>query len=119
MRIRVIRKPPVRCVDGLQIDTFLIGQQYEVGPTTAALFLVEGWAEPAPPNSPAEILPFSDADPFLTRVIEVNPKNLIREMTPPYLELETASDRGASRPRGLVADSAADRSRRKPKRRTF
>jgi hypothetical protein len=52
MRILVIQRPPVDCIDGMRIDRFMPGHQYEVGASLAARFLAERWAEPlsgAPP----------------------------------------------------------------------
>jgi hypothetical protein len=46
MRIRVIQKPSLQSIDGIRLDLFQPGQQYEVGTTLAMLFLAEGWAEP-------------------------------------------------------------------------
>jgi hypothetical protein len=70
------------CIDGIRLDRFVPGQQYDVGAAIAAVFLAEGWAEPvsaAPP--PAAIPPDQiDADADQT------PANLIREIYPPYYD---------------------------------
>jgi hypothetical protein len=47
MRIRIVRTLPIRDVDGIALDTFEVGQEYDVGSRLGALFLAEGWAEPA------------------------------------------------------------------------
>ncbi len=57
MRIRIVRPPPVRDVDGIAVDAFEVGREYEVGPSLGALFLAERWAEPVAPareRSPRE-----------------------------------------------------------------
>jgi hypothetical protein len=46
MRIRIVRPLPVRDVDGIAVDAFEVGREYEVGPSLGALFLAERWAEP-------------------------------------------------------------------------
>ena len=45
MRIKVIHVPTSNCIDGIQLDRFRPGFQYEVGNTLGALFLAEGWAD--------------------------------------------------------------------------
>jgi hypothetical protein len=47
MRIRIIRALPLRDVDGISLDAFEVGREYEVSTRLGALFLAEGWAEPA------------------------------------------------------------------------
>jgi hypothetical protein len=47
MRIRIIRPLPVREVDGVAVDNFEVGCEYEIGSRLGALFLAERWAEPA------------------------------------------------------------------------
>lgn len=49
MRIRIVRPLPVRDVDGIAVDAFEVGREYEVGPSLGALFLAERWAEPVAP----------------------------------------------------------------------
>jgi len=46
MRIRIVRNLPIRDVDGIALDAFEIGMEYDVGSRTGALLLAEGWAEP-------------------------------------------------------------------------
>src|SRR5438270_207186 len=72
MRIRVIQKPREACIDGIQLDRFFPGMQYEVGPTLGALFLAEGWAEPIDSQEPAIVIPIHN--------LADAPINLIREM---------------------------------------
>ena len=46
LRIRIVQSPKAICIDGLQMDQFLIGQEYDVGWRFGSLMLLEGWAEP-------------------------------------------------------------------------
>jgi hypothetical protein len=83
MRIKVVRRPTISHVDGVNLEHFAVGERYEVGVTLGALLLAEGWAVPCG-DAVAAIVPFSDADPFVTRVSDgQTPPNLIRETYPP------------------------------------
>jgi hypothetical protein len=64
LRIRIVQTPPVSGIDGIRLDSFQLGQEYEVGNSVGALFLAEGWAEPVPLDAPPLIAPFSEDDPF-------------------------------------------------------
>ncbi len=87
MRIKVLHTPVQDTVDGIELKRFSAGQQYEVGNRLGALFLAEGWAEPVPDDEPALVIPFSDNDPFMPRVIDHHtPPNLVRETYPPYAD---------------------------------
>jgi hypothetical protein len=46
MRIRIVRALPIRDVDGITLDAFEVGRDYDVSTRLGALFLAEGWAEP-------------------------------------------------------------------------
>ena len=46
MRIRIVRNLPIRDVDGIALDAFEVGMEYDVGSRMGALLLAEGWAEP-------------------------------------------------------------------------
>jgi hypothetical protein len=46
MRVRISARPTVECIDGVQLDRFQQGAEYEVGSQLAELLIVEGWAEP-------------------------------------------------------------------------
>ena len=83
MRIKVVRRPTIAEVDGINLEPFAPGERYEVGATLGALLLAEGWAVPCE-HGCAAIVPFSDADPFVIRVADGHtPPNLIRETYPP------------------------------------
>ena len=80
MRIRVLNTPTVPEVDGIDLRRFSVGLTYEVGNNLGALFLAEGWAEPVADDAPALLVPFSENDPFMTRVVDPQaPTNLRRE----------------------------------------
>ena len=46
MRVRMTAKPTVDCIDGIQLNRFQPGYEYEIGAQLADLMIVEGWAEP-------------------------------------------------------------------------
>src|SRR5437660_584237 len=92
MRIRVLQTPPMSCIDGIQLDHFKQGLQYEVGNVIGALLLAEGWAEPVISEEPAVLIPISEFHPDRPAA---KPKNLLREVHPPKHEnlIVTASER--------------------------
>src|SRR5688500_8441397 len=91
IRIRIVQKPPIRTIDGVNLDRFAVGSEHELGDSLGDLFLAEGWAEPVPLDAPAPIVPFSDSDPFHREIS--NPSHLIRETLPRSLDtLATAAD---------------------------
>jgi hypothetical protein len=95
MRIRLIRKPTETSIDGIQLDRFQIGLQYEVGTSLGAVMLAEQWAEPVPIDAPVVVTPFSEADPFAPAPFRDRdaPPNLVREHYPPYIrDLAIAAD---------------------------
>jgi hypothetical protein len=82
MRIRVIRKPTESCIDGVQLDRFEVGVEYDVGSTIGALFLAEGWGEPVTPDEPSVLIPFRE----FWAEHRGDPPNLVREIFPPYYD---------------------------------
>ncbi len=95
MRIRIVRTPPISSVDGIRLDCFDVGQEYEVGNSIGALFLAEEWAVPVPLETPTIAQPWSEQDPFDPRhlyTLRSQPKNLFKDRTPPYLDLDMAAD---------------------------
>jgi hypothetical protein len=91
-------------IDGIRLDCFEAGREYEVGNLTAAVLLAEGWAEPLPFDAPA--LPVVSEEPIKIerrpKSDSATPANLIREMWPPSLDQAIAADlrrRRLSRPR--------------------
>jgi hypothetical protein len=79
MRIRIIQKPTQACIDGVQLDRFSVGTQYEVGTALGAVFLTEGWAELVLTPELAVAIPFSERP-------APNPPNLVHELNPPYYD---------------------------------
>jgi hypothetical protein len=63
MRIRMLRRPSEKCIDGVRLDRFETGLEYEVGPSLGALFCAEGWAEPLEPLEAAPQIPIKPAKP--------------------------------------------------------
>lgn len=88
MRIKIVRRPSEASIDGIQLDRFEPGYQYEVGNSLGALLLAEGWAEPVPFEEPALLIPFSETEtlgqPAGAHTDE--PPNLVREIYPPHLD---------------------------------
>jgi hypothetical protein len=85
--------PPISSVDGIALDGFEVGQQYEVGNSLAALFLAEGWAIPVPLESSRAPEAFGPDDPFGLPTLDRNsPPNLVKEHIPPYLPPAIAAD---------------------------
>src|SRR6185436_14545373 len=78
MRIKIIQKPPFASVDGLDLSKFIVGQEYDLGNTVGALFLAEGWAQPADGFEPTGVTGGSAKD-----VPSSAPK---REFFPPYYQ---------------------------------
>jgi hypothetical protein len=96
MRIKIVQKPAVACIDGVPLDHFRPGNVYHLGSLMAGVFLAEGWAEPA--DDP-ETGSHSTAD------VPAIPRNLTREFFPPYYD---------GSPAALAAEQA---SRRRARRR--
>jgi hypothetical protein len=81
MRIRILHKPTIGEVDGIRLDVFEPGVQYDVGNQLGALLLAERWAEPVASDVPAVPIPIGEVAANATAA---NPKNLTREFYPPY-----------------------------------
>jgi hypothetical protein len=86
MRIRIIQPPAQQSIDGIRLDQFVPGLQYEVGHVIGSLMLAEGWAEPVPADDPADVIPLSE----LAGAGLQNPRNLIREIFPSYYDTPAA-----------------------------
>ncbi len=86
LRIKVLHCPTFAEVEGIELKRFVPGRKYEVGNRLGSVFLAD-WAEPVPDDEPALLVPFSEADPFMQRVIDDrSPPNLVRETAPPYAD---------------------------------
>ena len=92
MRIRIVQKPAVEFIDGVRLDQFRPGHEYEVGSLMAGVFLAEGWAEPVDEQETG--IPAAPAIP----------RNLTREFFPPYYD---------GSPSALAAEHASRRARRR------
>jgi hypothetical protein len=92
MRVRVVHRPSVNKIDGLPLDAFEPGRDYEMGNQLAAVFVAEGWGVPAPLDDPPPIVPFGPDDPY-------DPRPLYRERLPTTHTRDRSND-SKRRPRG-------------------
>lgn len=79
MRILVIQRPTMNCIDGMRLDRFMPGHQYEVGASLAALFLAEQWAEPVTGAPPVLAIPLNE----YSGDAGAAPPKPVREIYPP------------------------------------
>jgi hypothetical protein len=87
MRIRILYRPPIDSIDGIRLDRFEPGSEYDVGISLAALMLAEGWAQPLAMDEPALLSPFNQTPADGPRTVEKPaPSNLVREYYPPCIE---------------------------------
>ena len=68
MRIKIIQKPTVTCIDGVRFDRFEVGYQYEVGNLIEAVMLAEKWAELVPSDEPVLVVPLTNSLRIATKV---------------------------------------------------
>jgi hypothetical protein len=59
LRLKILHRPTVKSIDGLHLDQFEPGLEYEVGNTLGALLLAEGWARLVRPNESATVIPLT------------------------------------------------------------
>src|SRR4051812_34909589 len=97
MRIRVRQKPGVPSIDGIRLDLFEPGDEYDVGTTLAMLALADGWAEPVVNERPALVIPFDEMERG-SRTSN-SPFNLHRELCRPHVDLVVADRVTRKRPR--------------------
>lgn len=64
MRIRILHRPALDFVDGIRLDRFEPGQQYDVGSALGAHLLVEGCASLVHSEEPVLLIPIRDAVAF-------------------------------------------------------
>jgi hypothetical protein len=81
VRILVIQRPTLDCIDGMRLDRFEPGQQYDLGVSLAALFLAERWAEPVNAEPPRFAVQFDELNESAQA-----PPNLVRDIFPPYYD---------------------------------
>jgi hypothetical protein len=91
MRIRIVQRPGISSIDGIRLDRFELGREYDVGNNLAALFLAERWGEPVSFVTDADDTPEFERHlqprPPRRRHSFEDPANLIREKQSPYLEI--------------------------------
>jgi hypothetical protein len=102
VRIRLIRKPPHMCIDGVDVDRFEVRRTCEAGSSVGALFFSEGSAVPAVSDDPALITPLSE--------LMVNP---LRRLRMPPIVTRSGERLDPLRDEAEAADAA-----RTPRRRT-
>jgi hypothetical protein len=76
----MLRTPTEVCIDGVQLDRFLAGHEYDVGTALGTVFLTEHWAELVLAPGPALAIPLNALD------VGLSPPNLVHELTPPYYD---------------------------------
>jgi hypothetical protein len=52
MRIRIVQRPRPASIDGIRVDHFELGHEYDVGNRLAMVLLAEQWAVPVPVDEP-------------------------------------------------------------------
>jgi hypothetical protein len=63
MRIRIKHRPPATSVDGIRLEQFEPGCQYDVGTALGSLLLSEGWGEPVAAEEGNLAVPLSKTQP--------------------------------------------------------
>ncbi len=96
MRIRVVRRPSIPSIDGIRLDRFQLGAEYELGSSLGSLFLSEGWGVPVVHDAVAR-----SPEPESKAADSADPPNLQRETYPPFVD------------ENLERDIAADAARRR------
>jgi hypothetical protein len=87
--------PPITSIDGIRLDGFQLGGEYEVGNNIGALFLAEGWAEPVALDAPKPPEPFTEDDPYDSRALYQKPPPTTGDTQ--RLPIEQAADRRRKR----------------------
>ena|SRR5690242_10880928 len=82
MRSLVIQRPTMNCIDGMRLDRFLPGHQYEVAASLAGRLIAEEWAEPMTGAPPALAVPPSEFSPDA----DAPPPKQVREIYPPQYD---------------------------------
>ena len=111
VRIRIVQRPPIPDVDGIRLDCFDVGAEYEVGNTTGALLLAEGWAEPLPLDAPSSPQPFANEEPVDPTAVLRRRRDLVRQLHPRAADRAKAADAIATT-NGPTGRRATARSRR-------
>jgi len=91
IRIRIVQQPTISDIDGISLDRFELGMEYQAGNIVASLLLPEGWAEPVPLDAPLSPS-FTEGEPIdPTRVLARRP-DLVRQLHRPRTERAIAAD---------------------------
>jgi hypothetical protein len=110
MRLRIVRRPTESRIDGIRLDHFRVGDQYEVGTALGAVFLAEGWAVPVP-----------DDVPVPARGVEyqasTTPPNLIRESYRPTTRNASAAVPQTTAQRQTISGAAGGANQASTRRR--
>ncbi len=61
VRIRIVQRPALDVIDGIRLDHFEPGQQYDVGSALGAHLIVKGYASLIRSEEPAMLVPLVDA----------------------------------------------------------
>jgi hypothetical protein len=89
MRIRIIQQPAIASIDGVRLDCFELGKEYELGTSLGGVFLAEGWADLVALDggpSPDDVFQEFRLSP------PEGPANLVREPHPFHLDRDVAAD---------------------------
>jgi hypothetical protein len=70
------------CIDGIELNRFVVGRQYEVGNSIGAVFLAERWATPVEAEPPAMLNPIDEGEPDGAKNLS---RDVSKETYPPYL----------------------------------
>lgn len=73
MRIKIVQRPRIADADGIRLDVFEVGFQYDVGNRIGALLLAEGWAVPVRADEPGVVIPLGRENPG-----RAEPRNVVR-----------------------------------------
>jgi len=80
MRIRILSKRLPSSIEGIDLQDFQYGNQYDVGTTLAGVLLAQGWAEPVADPEPALVIPLGE---FKADAL-IKPVKLEREVRLPH-----------------------------------
>ena len=102
MRIKVVAQPTQHSIDGIDLDRFHVGVEYEVGNTTGSFFLAQGWAVPAPDEGQPSASP-KGTEPTVASlprrpVVPSIPRRPVL-FPPRYQERAVAAEHATRRPR--------------------
>ena len=104
MRLRVVHNPTIASIDGIRLDVFEVGHEYEVGNLLGAVMLAEGWAEPVL----SAIETGAGRNVNVRADASLHPQNLIRQTYQPNSDRPSVTpDRTRMRRRKKRVDSTS------------